>query len=137
MQVINPVSLAATGTPSSSTRDKTTLDQQDFFKIMIAELTHQDPLEPMQNNEFLQQVAQMQTLETMTRLSEGIEALLLGQQVSAAGALIGKVATGVDAVHGPIEGVVDRVLVNGDEVVLGIGDKTLTLSGVSEIQAGE
>ena len=137
MQVINPVSLATTGTPSSSTRDKTTLDQQDFFKIMVAELTHQDPLEPMQNNEFLQQVAQMQTMETMTRLSEGIEALLLGQQVNAGGALIGKVATGVDAVHGRVEGVVDRVLVNGSEVVLGIGDKTLALSGVSEIQAGE
>ena len=137
MQAINPVSLAALGTSTPAAREPTTLNQQDFFKIMIAELTHQDPLEPMENSDFLQQVAQMQSLETMTRLSEGIEALLLGQQVSSAGALIGKVATGVDAVHGPIEGVVDRVLINGDEVVLGIGDKTLSLSGVSEIQASE
>lgn len=55
---------------SSTTTDltKSTLNQQDFIKLFMTELTFQDPLEPINNREFLAQMAQFANLE-QTRIS--------------------------------------------------------------------
>lgn len=130
-----PSSLFPTTQPQQA--GSTGLSQEEFFSIMITELTNQDPLEPMDNSEFLSQVTQLQTLETMTNLSEGIEALLLGQQLSSAGALIGKAVSGISADGLAVNGTVDRIVVQGGEVVLGMGDQSMPLSRVLEIKGEE
>ncbi len=111
----------------------TALDQSEFLNIMIAELTNQDPLEPLDNQQFLNQLVQIQTLQATTDLTNGIESLLLGQQIASAGSLIGQQVVGTGASGNPVEGVVDRVLVNGDEVILGVGEETLPLNAVTQI----
>ena len=111
------------------------LSQEEFFQIMISEMQNQDPLEPLDNQQFLSQLTQMQTMETMTRLSEGLESLLLGQQISSAGILIGKTVHGeVSGV--PVQGTVERVVVEGQQVFLGVGEVLLPLSGVQEVLPG-
>ena len=137
MDEINSISGNSSGLSGIQTQSKTALSQEEFFKIMITELTNQDPLEPLDNQEFLSQVTQLQTLETMTNLTEGIEALLLGQQLTSAGSLIGKAVTGSDLNGVEVQGIVDRVIVQGEEIVLGVGDRTLPLSGVSQVNAVE
>lgn len=111
------------------------LEQQDFLEIMIAELSNQDPFEPLDNREFLGQLTQMQTLQATTALTEGLGALLLGQQLSSAGALIGLDVRGAGPDGGAVAGTVDRVLVVSGEVMLGVGSSTLPLSGVLEVTA--
>ena len=64
--IIAPVFNTASST-NGTNETPTTLSQQEFFSIMISELTNQDPLEPQDNNDFLNQVAQLQNLETMSR----------------------------------------------------------------------
>lgn len=123
---------ATTGTQSSS---QTSLSQEDFLDIMIAELTNQDPLEPLDNNQFLNQLTQMQTLEATTKLTEGIESLLLGQQISSAGALIGQQVSGIAASGTAVEGLVERVVVDGTDVYLGVGNDLLPWSAVQEVTA--
>ena len=118
---------------SSRETNRSTLSQDQFLKIMISELTNQDPLEPLSNQEFLGQLTQMQTLETMTQLSVGIEALLVGQQISSAGTLIGKVVVGEVANGSAISGLVDRVVVEGQQVLLGIGEALIPLSAVHQV----
>lgn len=50
------------------------LDQDMFLKLMLEQLKYQDPLNPMNNQDFLAQQAQFTQLEQLTQLTETIEA---------------------------------------------------------------
>lgn len=56
---------------SLSTREeKSMLGQDDFLKILIAQLRHQDPLQPMQDREFIAQMTAFSTLEQILKLNQ-------------------------------------------------------------------
>lgn len=103
------------------------LEQEDFLEIMIAELANQDPFEPLDNREFLGQLTQMQNLEATTsmtqsleQLSDSLTAITFGQQVSTGSTLIGQMITGTDVDGNDVIGVVTRVLIEGDQVIVGL-----------------
>jgi len=45
------------------------LDQDDFLKILVAQMSNQDPMEPTDNGEFLAQMAQFTMLEQIKEMS--------------------------------------------------------------------
>ena len=49
---------------------KNVLDREDFLQILITQLTHQDPTSPMEDREFVAQMAQFSTLEQMINMGE-------------------------------------------------------------------
>jgi len=51
------------------------LGQDEFLELMMAQLKHQDPMEPMDNGEFLGQMAQFSTVTGIDDMKESIEAL--------------------------------------------------------------
>lgn len=53
------------------------LGKDDFLKILIMQLANQDPLNPMEDREFIAQLAQFSTLEQMTNMSVSMERLAL------------------------------------------------------------
>ena len=63
--------LAASNTP----QNKTSLDQDAFLTILVAQLTHQDPLNPMEDAEMTSQLAEFSSLEQLTNINSGITAL--------------------------------------------------------------
>ncbi len=133
---MDAISSLATPTQTQSQRNAgSELSTDEFYKIMISEMLNQDPLEPMDNQDFLNQLTQLQTLESTQKLTEGIEAMLLGQQISSAGTMIGQQVSAQDANGLTINGVVERVQVNGTEVQIGVGDKLVPLSSVTQITA--
>lgn len=83
------------------------ISQEDFLKILLTQLNYQDPLKPLDNQEFLAQMAQFSSLEQARQLNERVNTLLtiqsstqsiglLGKTVdiqTAAGAVTGKVTT--------------------------------------------
>jgi flagellar basal-body rod modification protein FlgD len=90
------------------------LGLNDFFKLMITQLKNQDPMKPMENGEFLSQIAQFGTVSGIDKLNktfEGLAANLTSGQALQAGNLIGRevlVPGGVAALTpgAPLRGVV-------------------------------
>jgi flagellar basal-body rod modification protein FlgD len=63
---------------------------QDFLKILTAQLNNQDPLKPVDNQEFVAQIAQFATLEQSRQLNEKIDSMLSMQSSTQSIGLLGK-----------------------------------------------
>lgn len=63
---------------------------QDFLKILTTQLNNQDPLKPVDNEQFVAQIAQFATLEQSRQLNEKIENLLQVQSSMQSIGLLGK-----------------------------------------------
>jgi flagellar basal-body rod modification protein FlgD len=71
------------------------LGQEDFLKLLMTQLQNQDPMEPMDNGEFMGQMAQFSTVSGITEMGESIDSLVgmyQGQQMSNSASMIGKQA---------------------------------------------
>lgn len=100
------------------------LGQQEFLKLLVTQLTHQDPLSPQDDKEFLAQLAQFTSLETTTQMSAAISQLqgtaLLGKTVDVQTMEDGspKILTGkVEAVQYLRNGV--HLFVQGHDITMG------------------
>lgn len=114
------MAIDAIGSPLASTTSElaqSRLGQEDFIKLFLTELTFQDPLEPINNREFLAQMAQFANLEQTRITNENTNNLvamnataqslgLLGRQVEvtteSGGSLIGSVAAIAFSTAGPV-----------------------------------
>jgi flagellar basal-body rod modification protein FlgD len=77
-------SAPAAATPASS------LGLQDFLKILLTQLTYQDPLKPMDNQEFMAQMAQFTALEQSQRLNDRVQQLVDDQAALHSVGLLGR-----------------------------------------------
>ena len=88
------------------------LDKNAFLRLLTTQLQYQDPLKPMDNQEFMAQMAQFSALEQMQNLN------LLNEQGLAAG-LLGRYVEGKDPLTAePFKGVVDGFRVMDGEVLV-------------------
>ena len=63
---------------------------QDFLKILTAQLNNQDPLKPVDNQEFVAQIAQFANLEQSRALNAKIDTMLTLQSATQSVGLLGK-----------------------------------------------
>ncbi|KRE56622.1 flagellar hook capping FlgD N-terminal domain-containing protein [Paenibacillus sp. Soil750] len=123
-------------------KDSTTLGKDDFLKILITQLQNQDPTQPLQDKEFIAQMAQFTSVEQLTNMAS--EMKLMRQSLGFVSGLIGKSIswTGTDAsgVTTEMSGVVDSITfkdgnqfatVNGVEVSL---DKLKKIENAGETE---
>lgn len=84
---INPysgISGITTASSNNSNEDRTELGQDAFLELMTTQLTNQDPFEPMDNGEFLSQIAQFGTVNGVNELLSSFENLASSLQSSQA-----------------------------------------------------
>lgn len=96
------------------------LDQDDFLKILITQLQNQNPSQPMEDREFIAQMAQFSSLGQMTKMSDKFTELSAALKGSGAMNLIGRdvrITRGDTLVTGTVEAVTrgpyPQILVNG------------------------
>ncbi len=70
--------------------DRAGLAQEDFLQVLLTQLTFQDPLEPLDNSEFLAQFAQLTNLAQTQQQNERLDALLTFQSSTQAVGLLGR-----------------------------------------------
>lgn len=81
---VNPVSATNAALNANS------IGIEEFLKILSSQLNNQDPLKPLDNQEFLSQIAQFSALQQSQVLNQRMEQLLLTQAASQSVGLIGK-----------------------------------------------
>lgn len=81
---------SATAAGSNSAGQSSNIGIQDFLKILTTQLNNQDPLKPMDNQEFVAQIAQFATLEQSRQLNVKIDSLLSVQSATQTVGLLGK-----------------------------------------------
>lgn len=86
-----PVDAIGTSPPAQdASLQQNTIDQEDFIKLFLAQLQFQDPLEPVDNREFLAQLAQFSSLEQSRQTSQNTNDLLVMSSASQALGLLDK-----------------------------------------------
>ncbi len=106
--------------PSKPGKLGSALGKDDFLKILITQLSHQDPTQPMEDKEFIAQMAQFSSLEQITNMNEGMskvaDLLAAGQAMGLLGRIV-DITSGESVITGPVEevtgGSFPQVLVNG------------------------
>ena len=115
---------------SSSVQARSTIDQEGFIKLFLSQLQFQDPLEPVDNREFLAQLAQFSNLEQSRQLSANMEGMLTMESSSQALALLNRSVDVVQASGGNIAGTVSAVQFTNTGPELSVSTAVGVLTGI-------
>jgi flagellar basal-body rod modification protein FlgD len=115
MTSINPYIGLGVATTATTKTNHQNLSQADFLKLMTAQMTHQDPTKPMDNAEFLSQMAQFGTVNGIQSLQTSFDNFatsMSSNQTLQAASLVGRTVSapssqGLLAAGGAIKGTVD------------------------------
>lgn len=129
-------------TARQSTAKDDVLGKDDFLKLLVTQLTYQDPLDPVSDQEFIAQLAQFSALEQMQNVSKGIDDLIEVQlglgAMSQAAALIGRTVVVMDYETGEpveVEGVVEAVRVVGGVPMIFVDGLDYSIWDVVEVRS--
>jgi flagellar basal-body rod modification protein FlgD len=107
------------------------MSQQDFIKILMTQMTYQDPLKPMDNEQFMAQMAQFTALQQTTDLNTNLVQLIQNQAALSSVGLLGRTVD-ITTASGSTTGTVQGLSYSGNLPVMTV--KTAagqTLSDVS------
>ena len=111
------------------------LGMDDFFKLLTVQLTSQDPLKPMEDTEFISQMIGFSSLSEMEKVSEEVQGLRQMQSSYNAQMLIGRAVSATGSDGAIVEGIVTRIVRDGDEMVPYIGDQSISIASIKEISS--
>ena len=115
---------AATGTikaTDSVTNPKSLLDKDDFLKLFVTQLQHQDPMSPMDNDQMVAQMSQLSTVEQLTNMASANAGMAQSLAQSSAVGLIGRTVAWTDDAKQEHSGVVEKVTTKDGTTSLTVG----------------
>jgi len=110
---------------SSNKSVENVLDKDSFLQLLVTELRYQDPLSPMDNKEFISQMAQFSSLEQMQNMNDNMGSFLELEGLNQGVALIGKNVDALDPNSGDlISGKVESISLKNGKIYVCL-DNTL------------
>ncbi|MFK9090541.1 flagellar hook assembly protein FlgD [Bacillus salipaludis] len=114
--------------------DKSILGKDDFLRILVTQLAHQDPSSPLQDKDFIAQMATFSSLEQMTNLNTAF-GKFARSQINQYTAAIGKEISWIpDGAKSPVTGVVNGVSSQDGNYFYLVGDTKVPSYQVTEIK---
>src|SRR3954451_9372613 len=127
MTSVNPVSNSGT-TPQPRSAGQT-LGKDDFLKLLVGQLQHQDPLAPSDDQQWIGQMAAFSQLEQVSNMAASTQKIVDTLNMNGTLSLIGHTVTYLDSTGGSHTGKVETVDVAD-------GTATLTVDGVAGVDSG-
>jgi flagellar basal-body rod modification protein FlgD len=112
------------------------MGMEDFLKVLLTQLVYQDPLKPMDNQEFMAQMAQFTSLEQTQQLNEKLSTLIANQAALQSVGLIGRTVDIRTATGASASGLVSALSLSGDSPAMTIttpAGATLTNISITQI----
>ena len=120
-------------TASSSVQSASSI-QTDFLNLLVTQLQNQNPLEPMDGQQMVAQLAQLTSVSELSKLNANFEKSRGVQMVAQVAGLVGHQVAWIDSTNGStVAGIVDSVELSGDEWVLNVGDQQVGLDSILAI----
>lgn len=110
------------------------LGRDQFLTLLVAQLQNQDPLQPIQNEDFIAQLAQFSTLEGIENLNASFSDVLALQNLTQGANLIGRTASyNSPADNSAQTGTIDAYRVNEGNIELMINGEPVAVGLVSQL----
>jgi flagellar basal-body rod modification protein FlgD len=117
-------------------KDKTgfnALTSEDFLKLLVTQLQNQDPTEPIGNEELLNQLSMMRSLQSNLELGEAVKSVSSNQNLSMAAGFIGKTIVGTLEDGTPVGGLVKSAFLADGDAYVKVGEVSVALSAVTDV----
>ena len=137
MQVSNNYSMSssiasAATTSSQAASTASDVDSSQFMELLMTQLTHQNPLQPMNDSEMMSQMAQLNSLQQLQSIKNYMQEMVTANMTSYAASLIGKeVRSEIDG--NTISGTVTGITMDAGKVNVHIDDQIVPLDSLVEI----
>lgn len=111
----------------------------DFMTLLLAQLKNQDPMKPMESNDLMGQIAQLNSLKTLESIQASLETLNKSNQLSYAASLVGRAIKAMPDKNNPnyfVTGKVTSTTMLDGIAMLQVDGKDIELSSVVEVSGG-
>src|SRR5688500_3917319 len=111
------------------------MGKEVFMRLLVAQMRYQDPSKPVDSSQMMAQTATFTQVEKLEQLAAQNAAMLVLQEASTAGAMVGRTATYTDTNGAEVSGRITAVrLAQGDqEAVAVIGGKEIPVGRITEL----
>jgi len=140
--VTSSASVAGSASTTSSSTDSSVVSKDDFFRLLIAQLKYQDPLNPQDGAEYTAQLAQFTSLEKLSNIYDLLETQgtdynylenlqsvnLVGREIEAS--IVDEETSGSTTVAGTVS----SVQFKNDSVYLTVNDQKISFADVISVK---
>lgn len=127
-------STSESASQSKSSESNSILGKDAFLQLLITQLANQDPTNPMEDRDFIAQMAQFSSLEQMNNVAAELRGLR--QMFSLSSGLIGKTVhwSGSDGI---LTGIVDSIVLREGETLIQVGDHEIPFERIIRVSESQ
>jgi flagellar basal-body rod modification protein FlgD len=115
-----------------------TMGKDDFLKLLVTQLENQDPTSPLDDKEFISQMAEFSTLEQMTQMNTTLSNLIVNNKINLSYSLLGRYVEVLDSNTGEVQsGVVSEVSFGNGTPSISFNGLTYSVDEVTRVSIAE